>query len=121
MGRLTVVALLVAFAPAAAAPTATPHSGFYGVVTKGPIVPVCRDDMPCDAPAQVTLVFTRAPNVVSRSRSNKEGRYRAPLPPGYYVVRTEPRIGFGAIRPLNVHVRKGHFDRLNFSIDTGIR
>jgi hypothetical protein len=116
---LVVFLAALAFVPMASA--ATPHSGLYGVVHKGPIMPVCRADVPCDAPAQVTLVFTRAGKVVARARSDAEGRYRVALPAGYYVVRTNPRIGFGVIRPLNVHVRKGHFDRLNFSIDTGIR
>jgi len=116
---LVVFLAALAFVPLASA--AAVHSGLYGVVRKGPIMPVCRADVPCDAPAQVALVFTRAGKVLARARSDAEGHYKVALPPGYYVVRTDPRIGFGVIRPLNVHVRKSHFDRLNFSIDTGIR
>jgi hypothetical protein len=110
---------------AALAPTADSaprlRGGLWGVVRKGPTTPVCRADVPCDAPAQVTLVFRRGVTVVARGRSDPDGRYRISIPPGYYAVRTQPKIGFGAIRPLNVHVRAGHFDRLDFSIDTGIR
>jgi hypothetical protein len=106
---------------ASAAPATTLSSGLYGVVRKGPIMPVCRNDVPCDAPAQVTLLFMRGTSVVARGRSAADGRYRIAIPPGYYTVKTQPRIGFGAIRPLNVHVRPGHFDRLNFLVDTGIR
>ena len=106
---------------ASAAPATTLSSGLYGVVHKGPIMPVCRNDVPCDAPAQVTLLFMRGTNVVARGRSAADGRYRIAIPPGYYAVKTQPKIGFGVIRPLNVHVRAGHFDRLNFFVDTGIR
>jgi hypothetical protein len=106
---------------ASSAPAATLRSGLYGAVRKGPIMPVCRADVPCDAPAQVTLLFMRAGSIVARGRSDADGHYRVTIPPGYYVVRTQPRIGFGLIRPLNVHVRAAHFDRLDFLIDTGIR
>ena len=121
MRKSILVVLLATFAIAPVASAATPHSGLYGVVRKGPIMPVCRADVPCDGPARVMLVFTRAGKVAARARSDAGGHYRVALPPGYYVVSTDPRIGFGVIRPLNVHVRKSHFDRINFSIDTGIR
>ena len=121
MLRSALAAALAASAIAAAAPAATLSSGLYGVVHKGPITPVCRNDVPCDAPAQVTLLFMRGATVVARGRSAADGHYRIAIPPGYYAVKTLPRIGLGAMRPLNVHVRAGHFDRLNFAIDTGIR
>ena len=114
------IAAAVLAAPAATA--SLPQSGLYGVVRKGPITPVCRIGQPCDAPAQVTLVFSRAGRDVSRTRSGADGRYRVVLTPGYYAVRTVERIGVARnIRPRNVHVRAGHFDQLDFSIDTGIR
>jgi hypothetical protein len=117
LGPLAATALLTSTATAS-----LPHSGLLGVVRKGPITPVCRAGEPCEAPAQVTLVFSHAGRDVSRARSSPEGRYRTALPPGYYSVRTVERIGIDRnIRPRNVHVRSGHFDRLDFSIDTGIR
>ena len=121
MRTSTLVAVLAAAVVASSASATTLSGGLYGVVTKGPIMPVCRNDVPCDAPAQVTLLFMRGTTVVARGRSAADGRYRIAIPPGYYAVKTQPRIGFGAIRPLNVHVRAGHFDRLNFLVDTGIR
>jgi hypothetical protein len=96
-------------------------SGLHGTVTKGPTMPVCRVGQPCSAPAQVTLVFRRAGRVYS-TRSSAAGRYRIVLPSGYYTVTTVERIGITRnIRPHAVHVRRGHVDRLDFSIDTGIR
>jgi hypothetical protein len=96
-------------------------SGLQGVVTKGPTAPVCRVGQPCSAPARVTLVFRRGGRTF-RTRSAADGRYRITLAPGYYTVTTVERIGIGRnIRPHAVHVRRAHVDRLDFSIDTGIR
>jgi len=96
-------------------------TGLQGVVTKGPITPVCRQGQACSAPAQVTLLFHRAGHTY-RARSGTGGRYRIQLAPGYYTVTTLERIGIRRnIRPTAVHVRRAHMDRLDFSIDTGIR
>jgi len=121
--RYRLVPVAVAAAALVSAATASlPPNGLYGIVKKGPIAPVCRPGVPCDAPVQVTLVFSRSGSDVARARSSAEGRYRIRLPAGYYSVRTVERIGIDRnIRPRNVHVRLGHVDRLDFSIDTGIR
>jgi hypothetical protein len=96
-------------------------SGLQGTITKGPTMPVCREGQPCSAPAQVTLLFRRADHVY-RTRSAANGRYRITLAPGYYTVSTAERIGIlPNLRPRAIHVRPGHVDRLDFSIDTGIR
>jgi len=98
-------------------------SGFHGFVGKGPTLPVCRAGEPCTAPAQVTLVFRNARTARTfRTRSDPRGAYRILLAPGYYTVTTVERIGLTRnIRPSAVHVRAAHVDRLDFSIDTGIR
>jgi hypothetical protein len=98
-------------------------SGFHGFVEKGPTLPVCRAGEPCTAPAQVTLVFRSMRTARTfRVRSNAQGAYRILLVPGYYSVTTVERIGLTRnIRPRAVHVRTAHVDRLDFSIDTGIR
>ena len=96
-------------------------SGLHGTVTKGPTTPVCRAGRPCSAPAQVTLLFRRAGHTY-RTRSSATGAYRITLAPGTYSVSTLERIGIARnIKPRLVHVRRGHDDRLDFSIDTGIR
>jgi hypothetical protein len=96
-------------------------SGLHGTVTKSPTMPVCRVGQSCSAPVQVTLLFRRAGHTY-RARSNTTGAYRITLAPGYYAVSTVEKIGiYPNIRPRNVHVRAGHNDKLDFSIDTGIR
>ena len=55
-------------------------------------------------------------------RSKATGAYRMALPPGVYTVATREKVGIDrTIRPHLVHVRRGHWDKLNFFIDTGIR
>jgi hypothetical protein len=95
--------------------------GLQGTVWKGPTAPVCRVGVPCSAPVQVTLVFRRSGHVY-RTRSAPGGHYQIRVPPGYYTVSTVERIGIRPnITPHAVHVRRGHVDKLDFEIDTGIR
>jgi hypothetical protein len=68
----------------------------------------------------VTLVFTRAGST-HRVHSATNGAYRILLQPGYYTVSTAANGLSRRPEPTRVHVRRGHVDRLDFSIDTGIR
>jgi hypothetical protein len=98
-------------------------SGLHGVVTRGPITPVCRVGSPCSEPAAgAVLVFLRGSRVVARVRTGAGGRYSIRLAPGLYRVRLAPtpRIGFG-LKPTLVRVVRGSVRRLDFLIDTGIR
>lgn len=103
----------------------TTGSGLSGVVRKGPTAPVCGSGEPCDAPVQATLRFSRKTATGTKLyavRSKTTGVYRIALPSGYYTVTTKERIGIDRnLRPHRVHVRGGHWDKLNFFIDTGIR
>jgi hypothetical protein len=103
---------------------ATPvTSGLHGIVTRGPIVPVCVAEQPCSAPAKnITLLFSQNGEVVARSKTDLAGRYHLRLRPGIYGVAltTTPRIGRG-LEPDHARVRRGRYLRLDFSIDTGIR
>jgi hypothetical protein len=96
-------------------------SGLQGFVHTGPNMPVCSATSPCDSPAHVTLVFRRG-GFARRAATDSEGAYRVSLPPGLYSVGVLERVGIGGrIRPARVHVRSGKVDRIDFSIDTGIR
>ena len=54
--------------------------------------------------------------------TSRSGRYRVALAPGFYTVTTGrmPSVG-RPITPHAVHVRSGHWDRIDFFVDTGIR
>ena len=115
-------ALAVAVA-ASSAGAATSQSGLRGLVTRGPIVPVCAAEQPCDAPAKnVTLVFSRYGRVVRRATTNDQGRYRVRLAPGLYAVRLQVKQQIGrGLQPERARVARNRFRRVDFSIDTGIR
>jgi hypothetical protein len=113
------MALLAAFL---AAFVATPATGIYGTVHRGPITPVCRVDVPCDEPAHVTLVFSKLGQVVARVRTREDGTYRIRLRPGRYSVRTTSTSLFERrTNPATATVPRVGFRHVDFNIDTGIR
>jgi hypothetical protein len=117
--------LLVTVVAAVLAGTAsgTTGSGLHGLVTRGPITPVCMMDQPCDEPAaNVQLLFLRNGAVVSRVRTTATGKYRLALAPGRYAVKLPGKPGIGRnLKPQAVRVLRGRNVRVDFSIDTGIR
>jgi hypothetical protein len=97
----------------------TIKSGLYGEVTRGPITPVCIAELPCSAPVPgAMIVFSRAGHEVARTRTSANGMYRLTLTPGMYGVRV---LQSRPVDPETARVQRGHFRRVDFSIDTGIR
>jgi hypothetical protein len=122
MRRVLALAVLTAAAGSSSA-AATSPSGLYGFVRRGPIVPVCAVEQPCDGPAKsFPLVFWRNGKVAGRTTTSKTGAYRIRLAPGVYTVRSAARttIGRGA-DPARARVVSGRFRRVDFFFDTGIR
>ncbi len=121
--RQFVALLLATVTVSAGAASGATGSGLHGLVTRGPIMPVCSEAQPCDEPAaNVQLVFVRNGVVVSRVRTNATGRYRLALPPGRYGVRLPGKPSIGRIvKPQTARVFRGRNTRVDFSIDTGIR
>jgi hypothetical protein len=115
--------LALVLAGAAGARTTTSASGLRGIVTRGPITPVCVVEQPCTAPARnVTLLFSHNAQVVGRAVTNSEGRYRVRLPAGLYSVRRPGAVTIGRpLEPDHARVRVGRFSRVDFFVDTGIR
>jgi hypothetical protein len=120
--RMLLTVLVVCMAAGSAGASTNP-SGLWGEVRRGPIVPVCVVEQPCDAPANnVTLVFVRSGQVVRRATTNDLGRYRVRLPAGMYSVRLSQSPAVGrSLDPVQARVRAGRFVRVDFSIDTGIQ
>jgi hypothetical protein len=118
--RRALLIALAALAVAVPASAGTKSTGLRGIVTRGPITPVCRVDTPCSAPAKhITIVFTR--NGVSKSTvTGDDGRYSIWLATGTYAVRIPSAAKFG-FTPRTVYVTAGRMSVRNFSIDTGIR
>jgi hypothetical protein len=109
------------------------RSGLYGTVTKGPVRPVCRQGASCDAPVSVTLVFARFTSSStahtaslgvewSSVRPDRQGHYRVALGPGIWTVKAKVKVGMSRLpKPHDIHVRAGHWDRIDLFFDTGIR
>jgi hypothetical protein len=117
---LSSVALLVV----ASAQATVRRGGLHGLVTRGPIVPVCAIEVPCDAPApHLTLLFLRNDRLVGRVVTDESGRYSLRLPAGAYTVSRPAAVSSidRKLEPNRVRVFAGRLTRVDFSIDTGIR
>jgi hypothetical protein len=122
--RAVVLLSGLALAFVAGAQAGTARGTLAGLVTRGPITPVCVAEQPCDAPApNVRLLFSRNGAVVGRAITNQDGRYRLRLPPGPYNVRraASPAVIDRKLDPSRARVYAGRVTRVDFSIDTGIR
>jgi hypothetical protein len=119
--KIVVPALLAALALGCGSATGgTSTSGLQGRVMRGPTMPVCRVNEPCEEPAPgVKLFFSRSGKVLARTTTDKQGRYRIGISPGAYAVRTN---AFSKVtQPRRVKVPRGRYARVVFHIDTGIR
>ncbi len=111
--------LAAVFAAATVAPP--PHvvrSGLFGYVGRGPIAPHCAPTDPCFRPAEITLQFWRSDRLRVLVKTKATGKYRVALPPGRYSVRI-PRV-LGLVKPAFVRVPDDGFEKVDFSISTGI-
>jgi hypothetical protein len=117
--RRALIAMLATLAVALPAGAGAVGTGLHGLVTRGPITPVCKEGVPCSAPAKhITIRFVRN-GVVKSAVTGDDGRYSITLTGGTYAVRfPSARFGF---RPRIVFVPAGRMSTRNFSIDTGIR
>jgi hypothetical protein len=106
---------------AAGAGGATPASGLYGVVTRGPVTPVCVAEKPCSRPvAGATIVLSRD-GLIKRAITDRLGRYRMGVEAGRYTVRVLLDGTAQRARPTSVVVPVARYARVGLSIDTGIR
>lgn len=93
-------------------------TGVAGIVSRGPITPVCVAEVPCDAPAAgVVVEVLQGGVVVSHVSTGADGRYYVLAVAGDYVV----RAGGRGLTPRSVHVQSGRFVEVDFLVDTGIR
>jgi hypothetical protein len=116
---IVLVGLVAVVAVGATAGRATLGTGIRGLVTRGPITPVCQEGVPCSAPAKhLKITFVRA-GIAKSVVTGSNGRYSILLAPGTYAVRF-PTARFG-FRPRTALVVAGRMSTRDFSIDTGIR
>src|SRR5512132_1791885 len=61
-------------------------TGLTGVVIRGPVTPVCRVDVPCDAPFSATFSVERSGRRVTQFQSDAAGQFTVFLAPGAYTI-----------------------------------
>lgn len=98
-------------------------TGLTGTVSRGPITPVCQENVPCDAPFAATFEVRRGDHVVATFTSDAQGHFVVRLPPGSYVV--VPAAGSGIMNAgaqgKSVEVGAEGLTTVQLVFDTGIR
>ena len=64
----------------------SPTTGLSGAVVRGPVTPVCRIDVSCDAPFSAGFTVRRAGRQVAQFQSDAMGQFTVFLEPGPYTV-----------------------------------
>ena len=111
---------------AVAAACTTPlgmSTGLTGIVTRGPITPVCQVDVPCEAPFAATFEVRQFGRRVASFTSDDAGRFTVRLVPGSYTIIP------GANAPIidapsqvkTVQVEPDGLTSVSLSFDTGLR
>ena len=125
MKQCVVLALLGGIAGAGCSPDApSPATGLTGIVTRGPITPVCRVDVPCDAPFSATFNVERSGRRVAQFQSDASGQFTVFLGPGGYIIvpNADAPIIVPTVQTKSVIVAdRGALTVVRLSFDTGIR
>ena len=103
-------------------PTDSQTTGLTGTVRRGPITPVCRVDVPCDAPFSASFQVWQGPRFVAGFQSDSAGHYLVLLAPGAYTIvpdSSAPIFPRGQSRPATVG--PAGLTHLDLEFDTGIR
>jgi hypothetical protein len=102
----------------------SPATGLTGVVMRGPVTPVCRVDVPCDAPFSGSFAVQRAGQRIAEFQSDASGRFTVFLAPGPYTV--TPNADAPIISPTRqvktvTVLDNGTLTVVQLMFDTGIR
>ena len=123
MRRSVLVCLAAIGASACGAAGPSPMTGLTGTVVRGPITPVCRLDVPCDAPFSAGFSVQRGGRRVTGFRSDAAGQFTVLLDPGAYSVVPDadaPLIAPGS-QSKAVTVGDTGLTTVRLTFDTGIR
>lgn len=97
-------------------------SGIAGEVILRPVSPVEGPGMPTHRPCEAGIrIMDENGRTVAECRSGPDGRFRADLPPGAYVLHAEPDVAGPRAPPQTVTVEKKRFTAVRIVVDSGIR
>lgn len=123
--RVRLSLALAAFVASSCAGTSpSPMTGLTGVVLRGPVTPVCRVDVPCDAPFSASFTVQRSGRMVAQFQSDMSGQFTVFLPPGTYTVTPTPDAPIIAPSSQAKQVTvedNGALTSVRLTFDTGIR
>ena len=123
--RIALIGIAAAIAACASAGSSpSTKTGLTGVVMRGPVMPVCRVDVPCDAPFSATFNVERNGRRVTQFQSDTAGQFTVLLEPGTYAV--VPNADAPVISPSSqmkavTVVDNGMLTVVRLTFDTGIR
>ena len=94
-----------------------------GHVTLGPIMPVCREGVPCDGVYKdaVVEVRTKSGTVVAQAKTDDSGDFRVDVAAGAYTVAIAVDAMLPRCSEAEVVVAKGQTATVTIDCDTGIR
>ncbi len=122
MMYLPVAVVLVALIACGRSLAPAAASGIFGTVTAGPTCPVERMDSPC--PPGVWTGEVRATDGSGHdvtTTTDERGNYSMMLVPGTYEVAAVTGDGPPIAKPTSVVVVEGPRQRVDLTVDTGIR
>jgi len=97
-------------------------SGIRGRVLAGPACPVETEASPCPDLPWEGKVRAEGEAGVFEARTDAEGAFVLPVPPGTYLVQAVvPGDGPPTAKPETVRVEPGSFVEVTLRVDTGIR
>ena len=101
----------------------TTSTGLEGVVRRGPVQPVCREDEPCDAPFSARFEVRSGERFIAHFRSDAMGHFLVHLAPGPYTVTPDSSAPLlGALWQTHaVVVASTGLTHVELDFDTGIR
>jgi hypothetical protein len=94
-----------------------------GVVKLGPIMPVCRVDVPCDGFYKGAKVVVRKPagQVVKRVTADEKGVFWMDAPTGRFEVAVDVEGPLPSCTPVQVAISAGATVHVEIDCDSGIR
>ena len=122
--RLAWLIVVVVSTTACSSMSPSPTTGLTGVVLRGPVTPVCRVDVPCDAPFSAGFTVQKSGQRVAQFQSDASGRFTVFLAPGPYTVvpnADAPIIGASMQSKPVVVADSGALTVVQLMFDTGIR
>jgi hypothetical protein len=101
---------------------ATSRSGITGEVTIRPVRPHVTIGVPNSEPYQATIdVLNQKRESVTTLRTEADGTFRVPLPPGTYILRPQSSGLYPRASEQTVIVKAMSFTPIHITFDTGMR